>query len=514
MINYFRKLLESLRSGFANTGIVSSRGGIVCSGRNVSLFMACMLTLTTGVNFPGRLLAQTHHVTQRPPNIVLIFVDDLGYAELGCHGNTQVPTPNIDALAANGVRFASAYVTSPFCAPSRAGMLTGKFQTRFGYEFNPVGVHNENPAVGLPQGQQTIAQALYNKGYTTALIGKWHLGGTVEYHPMRKGFDEFFGFLHEGHTYAFPEWKNVTSLYPRRTLPDGSKGVWVNGKTVYSTQKGGYIPIYDANNPILRSSQPVVEEAYLTDAFTREAISFIERKKDQPFFLEVAYNAVHTPTQAADRYMKKFGHIQNIEERIFAAMLSNLDDGVGAIVKKIRSAGLENNTLIIFMSDNGGPLIERALSNGILRAGKGEMYEGGIRVPFIMQWKGKIPAGQIYDQPVSSCDIFPTAATAAGALVPQGLDGIDLLPYLSANGAQQPLRHLFWRMGERAALRSGNWKLVSSLPDRKEWELYDLSKDISEKHNLISQYPDKARDLETIWQKLSDEMAEPIFRYK
>lgn len=296
----YKKIPESLWQALTNARVSADESVIAYPVRRVAICMACILAVLTTMFFPGQLTAQTADAPQRPPNVVLIFVDDLGYAELGCHGNTQVPTPNIDALAANGVRFTSAYVSSPFCAPSRAGMLTGKFQTRFGYEFNPVGLHNENPKVGLPQGQQTIAQALYNRGYTTALVGKWHLGGTAEYHPMRKGFDEFFGFLHEGHTYAFPEWKNVTSLYPRRALPDGSKGVWVNGKIVYSTEKGGYIPIYDANNPILRSSQPVVEEEYLTDAFTREAISFIERKKDQPFFLEVAYNAVHTPTQAAN----------------------------------------------------------------------------------------------------------------------------------------------------------------------------------------------------------------------
>jgi arylsulfatase A-like enzyme len=465
-----------------------------------------------GVSTTGMLSAQENRSIEFPPNVVLIFVDDVGYGEIGSYGKKQVPTPHIDAIGENGVRFTSGYVSCPFCAPSRAGILTGKFQTRFGYEFNPVSLHNENPEVGLPSGQQTIAQALINRGYTTALIGKWHLGGTASYHPMRRGFDEFFGFLHEGHSYAFPEWNNVTSFVSRRVLPDGSKGVWIGDGVVYSTEEGSYIPVYDANNPILRSSQPVIEEEYLTDAFTREAISFIERKKNQPFFLKVAYNAVHTPNQAANTYMKKFEHFENIEERIDAAMLSNLDDGVGAIVNKIKETGLEGNTIIIFLSDNGAPIIERPKGNGKLRGGKGDMYEGGIRVPFVMQWKGKIPPGQIYDKVVSACDIFPTVMAVAGGNIPKDLDGIDLMPFLTGK-AEQPDRNLFWRMGHQTALISGKWKLVNNLKNKKQWELFDLSKDMTEQNNLYWKNPSMALELKSIWEQYDNEMAKPIFRY-
>lgn len=463
--------------------------------------------------FPALLNAETNPTNNIPPNVVLIFVDDLGYGEVGAYGYKKVPTPHIDAIAENGVLFSSGYVTAPFCAPSRAGLLTGKFQTRFGYEFNPVGVRNENPDVGLPVTQSTIARKLYNHGYVTALIGKWHLGATVNYHPMRYGFDEFYGFLHEGHTYAFPGWKGVTTLYPRQALPNGKKGVWINDNAVYSTEEGAYIPVYDANNPILRSSQPVIEEEYLTDAFTRETVDFIERKKNQPFFIEVAYNAVHTPWQAANKYMKKFEYIDDIKERIFAAMLATLDDAVGAIINKIRELGLEKNTIIIFLSDNGAPLVSRKNPNGILRGGKGEMYEGGIRVPFMMQWKGTIPPGKVYKEPVCSIDILPTVAAAVGLSFYDKIDGVNLLPFLFSDDLKQPSRNLFWRMGEQTALRSGEWKLVNNEKEKKKWELFNLKDDISEQNDLYSKEQLKAKELKVIWNELNNEMAEPIFRY-
>lgn len=451
---------------------------------------------------------------ERPPNVVLIFVDDIGCADIGNDGKQLAPTPHIDAIASSGVRFTSGYVTSPFCAPSRAGLMTGKFQTRFGYDFNPVELHNLNPSVGLPRNQQTMAAALRNSGgYATALIGKWHLGGAPEYHPMLRGFDEYFGFLHEGHSYAFPEWNGVTSFIARRTLPGGGQGRWVGDGVVYTTEKGPYLPVYDANNPILRASQPVVETEYLTDAFTREAISFIERRKKEPFFLLVAYSAVHTPLQGANGYVERFAHIEDVESRILAAMLSNLDDGIGAIVDKLHATGLEEDTMVIFLSDNGAPTYWRKHGNGALRGGKGEMYEGGIRVPFMVQWKGRIPAGQVIDQPVIATDLFPTIAAAAGASYPRNLDGIDLMPLLTGQEKEWPTRPFFWRMGERTALRIGHWKLVNDRPDRKEWELYDLSRDIGEQNNLIDANPEKANEMEAVWQSLNSEMAEPIFRY-
>jgi len=446
-------------------------------------------------------------VEQRP-NVVLLIADDLGYGELGCQGNNQIRTPNIDGIAKNGVRFTSGYVTAPNCSPSRAGLLTGKFQTRFGYEFNPIGASNGNPKIGLPTNQQTLAQVFHNNGYATAMIGKWHLGGTVDFHPMRRGFDEFFGFLYEGHSYANPPWKNnVTSMYRRRMLPDGTKGIWIGDGVIYHTLLGDE-PSYDANNPILRGSQPVDENLYLTDAFTREAIDFIKRKRNQPFFLEVAFNAVHSPLQGANKYMKEYAGIEDIQRRIFAGMLSNLDKGIGAIVKMLKNAGLEENTIIIFLSDNGGPTRELTSRNTPLRGEKSDMYEGGIRIPFMVQWKGKIPAGKVYDKPVISCDIFPTVISAAGAAIPENLDGVDLLPYLLGKNLEQPHINLFWRQGEKTALRSGDWKIVMN---NKKWELYNLTEDISETNNLSAQNPEKFIELKASWEKLNGEMIEPLF---
>ena len=264
------------------------------------------------------------------PNLIILLADDLGYGELGCQGNKEIPTPHIDGIAKRGVRFTQGYVTAPNCSPSRAGLLTGKYGTRFGHEFNPTGAKNEEPGFGLPLSQKTLADSLQKAGYVNGLIGKWHLGGTAPYHPFRRGFDEFFGFTHEGHYFVPEPWKGTTTWLRRSVLPGGGKGRRAFEKVIYSTHMvGGNEPDYDANNPIVRGSQPIQEEEYFTDAITRESIDFIDRHADKPFFLFVSYNAVHSPLQAADKYMNKFKHIEDIQRRIFAAMLANLDDSVG-----------------------------------------------------------------------------------------------------------------------------------------------------------------------------------------
>ena len=367
------------------------------------------------------------------PNIIVLFADDLGYGELGCQGNLEIPTPHIDSIANNGVRFTDGYVAGPNCSPSRAGLLTGRIPTRFGYEFNPIGAVNEHPGIGLPAAEVTIAESLQNAGYTTGLIGKWHQGGTADYHPFRHGFDEFFGFLHEGHYFVPPPYKGVTTMLRRKSLPHGYTGRWVGEKgLIYTDHMGGNEPDYDADNPITRGGQPVVETEYLTDALTREAVDFIDRHDDKPFFLYLAYNAVHSPLQGADAYMKKFAHIEDIHRRIFAAMLSNMDDSVGAVMAQLRKSGLEENTIVFFLSDNGGPTRELTSSNLPLRGSKGQMYDGALRVPFMMQWKGTIPAGQTYEKPVSSFDIYATAAAnSEGVIAPELVEGVDLVPFVT-----------------------------------------------------------------------------------
>ena len=453
----------------------------------------------------------------RPPNIVLLLADDLGYGELGCQGNPQIPTPHIDSIARNGIRFTSGYVTAAYCSASRAGLLTGRYQTRFGYEFNPIGAHNEHPDAGLPGSQLTLARHLHNAGYTTALIGKWHLGGHAKYHPLRRGFDEFFGFTHEGHFYVPPPYREVTTMLRRKTSPDGQKGRWISpdGKLVYSTHMGNDEPAYDANNPIVRGGQPVVERAYLTDALTREAIDFIDRNQTKPFFLYLAYNAVHSPLQGADAYMKRFAHIEDVHRRIFAAMLANLDDSVGAVLKKLRDDDLEDDTLVFFISDNGGPTRELTSSNLPLRGGKGDAFEGGIRVPFLAQWKGILPAGEEYHHPVISLDVFATAAAVAKKPLPsnRSIDGVNLMPYLTGKNDARPHDVLFWRLQKKSAVRVGDWKLVRNprRRSRADWQLYNLAEDFGEAHDLAEKHPDRMKALMAIWNQLDGEMIDPVW---
>ncbi len=445
------------------------------------------------------------------PNVVIIFVDDLGYGELGCQGNAEIPTPHIDSIARAGVRFTDGYVVAPYCSPSRAGLLTGRYPSRFGYEYNPIGAANEEATVGLPATELTLAEYLRDAGYVCALVGKWHLGGHPRYHPLRRGFDEFFGFLHEGHFYVPPPYHGVVTMLRRRTLPNGSHGRWIrsDGRLIYSTHMGYNEPPYDANNPILRGGQPVVEPRYLTDAFTQEAVDFIRRHKDQPFFLYLAYNAVHSPLQAQERYVERFSHIGDIHRRIFAAMLSNLDDGIGMVLDTLRQEGLERKTLVFFLSDNGGPTRELTSSNRPLRGGKGELYEGGIRVPMLAQWPGVIPAGSVYRDPVISLDVFATVAAAVGRpLKGHKLDGVDLLPYLLGRRSGRPHEVLYWRYRRRAAVRVGKWKLVRHPRGNRPgpWELYDLARDIGETRNLAADRPDVVARLRRAWEAIDRQM--------
>ncbi|MEM9588019.1 MAG: sulfatase [Planctomycetota bacterium] len=447
------------------------------------------------------------------PNIVILLADDLGYGELGCQGNDQIPTPHIDSIAAGGVRFTQGYVTGPNCSPSRAGLLTGKIPTRFGYEFNPIGPRNEDPAIGLPPKEQTIAEMLHDCGYTTGLIGKWHLGGAAPYHPYRHGFDEFFGFTHEGHFFVPPPYLGVTTMLRRKAIPGGGTGRWTGGNLVYSTHMGHDEPDYDANNPIVRGGQPIDEQAYLTDAFTREAVDFIDRHQDKPFFLYMAYNAVHSPLQAKHADLRRFKSIDDVHRRIFAGMLASLDDSVGRILKKIQSSGLKRNTLVVFLSDNGGPTRELTSSNRPLRGEKGSMYEGALRVPFMISWPGELPQGVTYTQPVLSADLFATAAELAGGEPQSQIDGRDLMPFLRGESGGRPHDELFWRQGLRSAIRVGDWKMVRDRRGREPgpWELYDLCRDHSESNNLADQQPDRLQLMQSRWSDLNAQMIPALF---
>jgi arylsulfatase B len=449
------------------------------------------------------------------PNIVLIVADDLGYGELGCYGGRDIPTPHIDSLAARGVRCTSAYVTAPFCAASRAGLLSGRYQTRFGFEFNPIGEQNADPAIGLPVAERTIADELRDAGYATALFGKWHLGGTARFHPMRRGFDEFYGFLHEGHSYVPRPWRGVTTWLRRRALPDGTQGRWTSPdrRLIYSTHLNTNEPEYDADNPIVRASQPVDEHEHLTDAIAREAERFIDRHKAEPFLLMLAYNAVHSPMQGTDAYLARFAHIEDVHRRLFAAMLAHLDASVGRVLEKIEQAGVADHTIVVFLSDNGGPTRELTSRNDPLRGGKGQLYEGGIRVPLVVRWPGKLPEGHVDAQPLTTLDLGATLLSSAGVsdvVKEHRLDGIDLLPRLAGERTALENRPLYWRVGAKGALRQGDWKLVR---DRGgPWELYNVTADIAEQTDLAAKHPERVRQLEAAWNQLDAEMAEPLWQ--
>jgi arylsulfatase A-like enzyme len=398
---------------------------------------------------------------KQPPNILFIAVDDLGYAELGVQGCKDIPTPNIDSIAQNGIRFTNGYVSCPVCAPTRAGWLTGKYQQRFGFEFNPGGAPQEE--FGLPTTELTIAERLKKLGYATGCFGKWHLGFKKELHPMNRGFDEFYGFLGGGHPY----------------LPTSG------------AKRFG----------ILRGFELVTKFEFTTMDFAKEALSFIERHRNQPFFVYLAFNAVHAPLQAPEEYIAKFKHITNPTRQIFAAMLSALDDAVGMVLAKLRELELEENTLIFFISDNGGPTRQTSSRNDPLRGFKGQVLEGGIRVPFLMQWKGHLPAGKVYEHPVIALDICPTILAAVGAEIPKELDGVNLLPYLTGEAKGEPHTALFWRYGRQWAVRAGDFKLVCCPQEfgSEEPQLFNLAEDIGEKTNLAPKMPQKVEELKAMY---------------
>ena len=416
----------------------------------------------------------------RKPNILLIVGDDMGYADLGVHGCKDIPTPNLDALANSGVRFTNGYVSCPYCSPTRAGLLTGRYQNRFGHEFNPGA---KGPDIGLPLTEATLADRLQKAGYATGLVGKWHLGNGEKYHPRKRGFDEFFGFLGGAHAY-FP-----------------GKG-----------------------QDILRGTESADEKEYLTDALGREAVAFIDRHKDHPFFLYLAFNAVHTPMHATEAGLKKFAGIKDPTRRTYAAMMWAMDEAIGKVMAKVRTEKLENDTLVMFVSDNGGPTMPGTTINGSvntpLRGSKRTTLEGGIRVPFFVSWKGKVQAGQTFDHPVIQLDLHPTALAAAGVGGPSDpkLDGVNLLSFVNRDTRRVPHDALFWRFGAQMAVRKGEWKLVRYDPvadggkgRATEAKLYNLAADVGETTDLAMKEPDRLKGLQALWDDWNKGNVAPIW---
>jgi arylsulfatase A-like enzyme len=412
------------------------------------------------------------------PNILLIVGDDMGYADVGFHGCKDIPTPHLDALAASGVRFTNGYVTGPYCSPTRAGLMTGRYQQRFGHEFNPSG------AQGMPVKEVTIADRLKKAGYATALVGKWHLGSQPEMHPQRRGFDEFFGFLGGAHDYF---------------RDDG----------------------------IVRGNESVDEKEYLTDALGREGAAFIERHKGEPWFLYLAFNAVHTPMQADDARMTKFAGIEDKTRRTYAAMMFAMDEAIGRVQRQIADAGLTERTLVFFISDNGGPTMPGVTVNGSindpLRGSKRTTLEGGIRVPFVMSWPGRFTPG-VFEQPVIQLDATATALAAAGVTSTGDakLDGVDLAPYWTGAKKGTPHEALFWRFGKQTAIRAGDYKLVRYDSNADTFtgqggqpvtaaKLYNLSNDIGEQTDLAAKMPEKVAELQARWDQWNATLVDPLW---
>ena len=415
------------------------------------------------------------------PNVIVIVGDDMGYRDIGVHGCKDIPTPHIDSLAKNGIRCTNGYVSGPYCSPTRAGLLTGRYQQRFGHEFNPGPPGDANIDIGLPLSETTLAQVLKDAGYATGMVGKWHLGHDTKFHPLSRGFEEYFGFLGGAHSYF--------------NDADG-KG-----------KKGG------GAGSVMRGREPIAEKEYLTDAFAREAVAYIDRKskaKDKPFFLYLTFNAVHTPMHATGGRLKEFASIQNEKRRTYAAMMSAMDDAVGAVLKKLGDSGLQKNTLIFFVSDNGGPQPANASDNGELHGNKATTWEGGVRVPFLVQWPARLPAGKTYDHPVIQLDFFPTILAAAGieATLKNKLDGTNLLPHLDGTNPQPPHNALYWRFGQQMAIRVGDWKLTKA---RDGGGLFNLATDIGERKDLGAEQPDKFKELTAAYEAWNKELREPLW---
>lgn len=437
-------------------------------------------------------------------NIVVIVADDLGFGETGMMGNREIPTPNIDALAESGVRCTSGYVTASYCSPSRAGIVTGRYQARFGYDANPTGKKNLLPKSGLPSSERTFVQTLRDAGYRTGLVGKWHLGGTAEKHPMKRGFESFYGFLHEGHYYVpGPPHEGVYTMLRDTSIDSGERvrdGNLVRGNYARINE-----PPYDQDNPILRGSEEIEESRYLTDAIAEEAVEFIDEHQEEPFCLMVCFNAVHSPMQASEADVETLRRISDIQRRIFGGMVLALDRGVGMITDAIVETELHRKTLVVFVSDNGGPTAELTSSNAPLRGGKGTLYEGGVRVPMIWSLPGKLPAGHTESRIVTSLDIAATALDLAKLEPNPMADGISLFDWI-----EDPIRggheEVFWRMpGGRAAMRVGNWKIVR--PRRSDrFELYHLQSDLAEQRDLSGTQRDKLKELTNRWRSLNATM--------
>ncbi|MCI2284714.1 sulfatase-like hydrolase/transferase [Colwellia sp. MSW7] len=401
------------------------------------------------------------------PNILFILSDDAGYADFGFHGSKIMKTPHLDDLAEQSMMFKQAYVSAAVCGPSRAGILTGRYQQRFGFEENNVpGYMSKNGTTGDKMGlaieEVTIADYLKELGYTTTIIGKWHQGNADEFHPLKRGFDSFYGFRGGARSYFE----------------------------------------YDENNPLDRPENGLERDfeqfeespVYLTDAFADEAIATIDKANHSPFFIFLSFNAVHTPMEAKPEDLALFPELTG-KRKAAAALTISMDRAIGRVLKKLEESGIAENTLVVFTNDNGGPSDTNGSVNSPLSGTKANHLEGGIRVPMLIRRPGHIKSNSTYNFPVSTLDLLPTFYSAAqgntGHL--KNIDGKDLMPYLNQTSKERPHQTLYWKKENRGAIRDGDWKLLR-FPDRPI-ELYNIEDDPSEMIDLALKYPKKVRNM-------------------
>ena len=405
------------------------------------------------------------------PNVLIILADDLGWADLGFQGSPDIQSPHLDKIAAQSVRFTDGHVTASVCSPSRAGLMTARYQQRFGHEANV-----PPPNKGMDVDQVTMADALKQQGYRTGLVGKWHLGDEEKYYPTRRGFNHFYG------------------------LREGSRGYFYNDK---KDDKPGSFKCIE------RNGKQVKFDGYLTDAFGDEAISFIGKENQQPWFLFLSFTAPHGPMHATEADLKRFESIKNKKRRTYAAMIWAMDRAIGRVMQHLDQTDQADNTIIWFLSDNGG-----ATNNGSINlplAGhKGIKFEGGIRVPFIMRWTSRFNEPRQVDAMVSALDIFPTSLAAAGGNTDQhNFDGVNLLPYLDGTTKQQPHKELYWHKLWFSAMRDDAWKLI--YVQDYGYALYNLETDLGESSNVIETHPDRAQSMKRRLNEWKKQMPEPLW---
>lgn len=459
------------------------------------------------------------------PNIVLILVDDLGLYDMSFYGGEKVATPHMDEIGQSGIAFNQAYVAAPMCSASRAAILTGRYPQRFGFEFQMHDRYLKNrleylwfrqfissdiwqpkamekvprktdiERQGLPPSEISIADLLKARGYATAIIGKWHTGSNPANLPVNFGFDYQYGFF-DAHSMYAPE--GTTGITDQRISNDFTDQYnWKRGRK--------------NTNGIFRNYERIEEKEHLTEAITRESIAFIQQHKAQPFFLFAAYNAPHTPLQAPDEYVSIYKNEPDPVKRVYYAMIKQLDESIGRLLGELQRLGILENTMVIFLSDNGGATYTYTTGNGSLRGGKITDFEGGIRVPFFISWPGKIDSGSQFTPPVSAMDIYPTIAAAAGCPLPAArqIDGKDLQVFIN-NDSIEPHRELFWQRGNSRAMRSGNWKVIWNA-EFGDTLLFNISDDPDEIHDMFQLKKDHATDLISKHDHWSETLNKPLW---